>query len=70
MLFWFAIVIFLGSFHSPEVIFEQVSVAYAMPRCSCLYSIYWQSKYLVKYSCFFLLVSFLSTKAATAFSTS
>ena len=25
-------VIFLGSFHSPEVIFEQVSVAYAMPK--------------------------------------
>ena len=35
LLFWHA-VIFLGSFHSPEVIFEQVSVAYAMPRYDVL----------------------------------
>jgi len=33
----FAAVIFLGSFHSPEVIFEQVSVAYAMPRYDSSY---------------------------------
>nr|CAB3265195.1 ribose-phosphate pyrophosphokinase 4 [Phallusia mammillata] len=27
-------VVFLGSFHSPQVLFEQISLLYALPRCS------------------------------------
>ena len=42
-LLWCAAVIFLGSFHSPEVIFEQVSVAYAMPRYNS-FRLLWDSQ--------------------------
>ena len=34
-LFFYFIVIFLASFHDPQVIFEQLSLIYALPRYKC-----------------------------------